>query len=134
MGLQSTIIWKVPPTTIRDRLNRILGRSRNNWEKISNDISKEIGQHMVTTHPFKNITFGAEESLFSRVEHTKDAHIFTFGFEGLAERSQQRYGRYRDYSIYLETMQAGRFAIVQPTHEMYKRIILARFKGSLVGD
>src|SRR5947209_5659641 len=114
-GIDFTIdegAWQVLADGVTDRMTRIVQHKGYLVSRVLEAYADEIGPEMKANAPWTDRTGNARRSLFARVEEGSDGtQQLRFGYDHTEVPIP--------YWIFLERMQAGRFAIVGPTYDRY---------------
>jgi hypothetical protein len=112
------------PDDVADNLTQFSFQFQSRAIVRSGDLAEEIERYMKANAPWEDRTGKARDELYAQADRTGALGqgrfiILDFG-----------HGQDVDYAIFLETMQAGRFAIVGPTLVYYQGQMAERVYGS----
>lgn len=136
---QGRIIWDVPVFNIVENIHHMRRRTLDECERRFGDFAKEVEAWMKANHVWENQSGAAEASLTAQVVRAggvggagaQEDLVMEIGYDLGTLIAQQVPQRGRDYSIYLETMQGGRFSILEPTMIQKAPEVIERFDGAL---
>ena len=98
-----TINWEVPPSELARAIARYGDKVQDAIEEMAKDLARQANFDMKAQRPWQDRTGEARERLASEVERASKDVVILYLIHGA------------DHGVYLEYMQGGRFAIIQPT-------------------
>lgn len=119
--------WDPPVRNQIENIRKMRLRVLDIAENRAWDIADDLRAEMKENAPWTDRTGAARDALDAHASRTGDFIRVELFYNNLI--GDPRNIRERDYSVYLETMQAGRFSIINPTIERNRGRIMRYYEG-----